>query len=761
MMSLPRFSLLLGALLTGLGLTRSARADGDLEALLSTPIESTAGKSAGTSDSAPALSLSVTAEDLRRYGIRTLAEAYNFLTTGLDSEDPLGDPEVGSRGVLFTEDRGKHVLLLLDGHTLNDQENGESVHGYGFGLPMEMIDHVEIVLGPGSVLYGANAMFGVINVITKRAKDIKGVQLVAEAAVSPPLDRAHSPLGPGAISPYLANLGQAYRLAATAGHEFNWGSTPAELTAAFEYYTLSGPTMTWGPQSVPVASFGPRDPIGSWGGQTKDSYYERTPSGFVRLVAGEFDASLHVVASRVSAPFQRRDSAPSDYPDFDDPDAYRDRFNANLELKWRHDVSEVTSVMARIYADATTNSSRIHQTVFSGCFAPFRIRAYERCSTTDSGYARWIGSEVQGSFDWTRNAAFVTMVGLDGRVRQVGYENGFSAVDTGQHQQYSKLERFEQGAAAYAEQVYRATKELTLNAGARWDFDSNFGNRISPRGALIVDPWRGGTLKAIYAEAHRAPTLDEQTYRDPTLALPSQHLDPESVRSVEAILQQRFGTQSLVFGIFRSWWRNMIVRHDLENSLLATSGDANIIHQAQANGLLATNVRTVFQYQNVGSLENFGFNAGYDGNLVSGRLAYGLNLTSAYARSSTAEGTRLITVTPSWFGNARISYDLSNRLPVVALATHFSGKRLADAGEDAHFPTLPYAPAVLDLRATVSGPFPAVERLSYRLMGDYSLAATSPYSAGPAKSAYERLPAELIPANRITVMLGLQYNLFQ
>ena len=74
---------------------------------------------------------------------------------------------------------------------------------------------------------------------------------------------------------------------------------------------------------------------------------------------------------------------------------------------------------------------------------------------------------------------------------------------------------------------------------------------------------------------------------------------------------------------------------------------------------------------------------------------------------------------------------------------------------------LPYAPPVLDLRASAVGPFPVIKGLSYRLMADYSLADKSPYTAGPAKSSYERLPAELAPANRLTVMLGLQYGLFQ
>jgi outer membrane receptor for ferrienterochelin and colicins len=747
------------ALFCALAAVRRARADGDLEALLSTSIESTSGKSAGTADSAPALSLNVTAEDLRRYGIRTLAEAYNFLTMGIDSEDPLGDPEVGLRGVLFTEDRGKHVLLLLDGHTLNDQENGESVQGHGFGLPIEMIDHIEIVLGPGSVLYGGNAMFGVINVITKRAKDTPGVKLIAEAAFQPPLDQAHNPVGPGAISPYLPNLGRAYRLAATLGREFYLGHTPAELTAAFEYYTFVGPTLTWAPQSSPTSTFGPRSTPGIWGGQTTASYYERTPSGYLRLVAGEFDASLHVVASRVSAPYVRRDDSPNDTPDFDDPNGYRDRLALGLELKWHHTVSAVTSVLGRVYADDTTNSYRTHQTHYYGCFQPYRIRAYEPCVAEESGYARWLGTELQSSFDWLHDARFLTMVGLDARIRQVGYENGLAAVDSGQDQQYSKVDRFEQSTGIYAEQLFQPIKWLTLNAGARWDFDSNFGNRVSPRSALIIDPWRGGKLKAIYSEALRAPTTNEETYRDPTLALPSHNLEPESVRSIEAVLQQRFGTQNLIFGVFRSHWSNMIVRHLLLNYIYKTTPDAITVREAQRAGLLVSTTSSVFQYQNVGWLEDFGFNGGYDGTLLSGRLAYAFNLTAAYARSGTSDGSRLLTVTPSWFGNARVSYDLAGRWPVVGLATHFSAKRLADAGEDAHFATLPYAPPALDLRLTFTGPLASIDRLSYRLMGDYSFAGSSPYTAGRIKTVVEGNAPELIPANRITLMLGLQYNL--
>jgi outer membrane receptor for ferrienterochelin and colicins len=44
----------------------------------------------------------------------------------------------------------------------------------GAGIPMEMVDHVEVIVGPGSVLYGSSAMLGVINVVTKDSRAFAG-----------------------------------------------------------------------------------------------------------------------------------------------------------------------------------------------------------------------------------------------------------------------------------------------------------------------------------------------------------------------------------------------------------------------------------------------------------------------------------------------------------------------------------------------------------------------------------------------------------
>jgi outer membrane receptor for ferrienterochelin and colicins len=301
--------------LTAIPSRRAHADDEELAALFAEPVETTSGKSAGSAAIAPALSVSITAEDLRRHGIRTLAEAYNFLTVGLIGQETLGEPEVGGRGLGFAGDKNKHVLLLINGHTTNNQENGASLHGHALGLPMEMIDHIEVVLGPGSVLYGANAMLGVVNVVTKRAKDYAGVHVIATGAYSPSIDRAHDLIAPALTQQYGRDIGSEYRLGLGVGRELELRGMPMELTAQIEYYALKGPTLQWGPQLNKGLDFGPRAPLGSWGGATRNNYYAQIPSGYARLIAGHFEATLPSAmdgsAPSYSSPTSSRTSPPS------------------------------------------------------------------------------------------------------------------------------------------------------------------------------------------------------------------------------------------------------------------------------------------------------------------------------------------------------------------------------------------------------------------------------------------------------------------
>src|SRR5438067_2510619 len=141
------FALALGVALAT-GAPSHARADPtpDLETLLDESIVTTASKSAETATTAPATSSTLTSEDMQRYGIHSLAEAINYLSLGAITFDPLFTAEIGARGVFLKGDQGNHFLLLVDGHTVNEQLAGSARFDHGLGVPTELTDHIEVIL---------------------------------------------------------------------------------------------------------------------------------------------------------------------------------------------------------------------------------------------------------------------------------------------------------------------------------------------------------------------------------------------------------------------------------------------------------------------------------------------------------------------------------------------------------------------------------------------------------------------------------------
>ena len=117
---------------------------------------------------------------------------------------------------------------------------------------------------------------------------------------------------------------------------------------------------------------------------------------------------------------------------------------------------------------------------------------------------------------------------------------------------------------------------------------------------------------------------------------------------------------------------------------------------------------------------------------------------------------------PQTFGNVRASYDLPGELPTLGVAAHYLGARPADRAIDGNFPVTPYAPALLEIRGTVSGPIPhsLLPGLSYRLSANYAAATHAPYVVGPAQYASTTYTgnAELAPIDRFRITVGLQWD---
>ena len=598
------------------------------------------------------------------------------------------------------------------------------------------------MLGPGSVLYGSNAMLGVVNVVTKRAKDYSGLHLIAETGLSPPENRAYVPIAPTLNGNYLRSIGESYRFGAGIGKDFQLFGQSAEVTGQVEYYAFHGPTLGW-----PLilnggnSNSGPNVPIGYWGGDTSRSYYQRTPSAYVRVQRGDLQLTLHGLANHASAPYGR---VQDQTRDFDDSQSFTDRNYGGFDLSWSGVVSSAASVVARVYGDASQQYSQGRSSIFLGCLA----NQINGCIHTTQGNARWLGTELRTTFNWLADRSMSSTLGVEGRVRSVGFDGGLRDLMTGvPAATFSQYRAANDSAAVYAQQVYTPIRWLSLNAGVRWDVDHQFGHRLSPRAAAVADVWRGGTAKLIYSEAFRAPTPEELNLVNPYNVLAAPTLTPEVARSAEAVIQQSFGSHRVLIGVFRSWWENMILRERLSQAELSAG---------QRAGLLDSSTLTVFQFRNLAQIDNYGLNASYEGTARDGRLNFGANLTWGYARVQTPTGSRLMTVTPSVYGNARVSYDLGGRLPVVGLASQVTGRRLVDNAQDPGVVELKSAPPKLDARLTISGHLPHIANLQYRISADYAFTPNNPYVVGVGG----RNPniTEVIPSNRATLLLGLQYD---
>ena len=110
----------------------------------------------------------ITENEIVRSGCRTIYELLKRVPGFFPSVQSTW-PLIATRGL--TADGNDHVLLLIDGHVQN------SIIGQGYQqqdlLPtLEKVKQIEIIRGPGSVLWGSSAVWGIINVITKSATDV-------------------------------------------------------------------------------------------------------------------------------------------------------------------------------------------------------------------------------------------------------------------------------------------------------------------------------------------------------------------------------------------------------------------------------------------------------------------------------------------------------------------------------------------------------------------------------------------------------------
>ncbi|HEY6330564.1 MAG TPA: TonB-dependent receptor plug domain-containing protein, partial [Blastocatellia bacterium] len=167
-----------------------------LEELMNITVTSAAKKEEKLFKTAAAIYV-ITQEDIRRSGMTTVPDLLRMVP-GLDVARIDGTKwAISARG--FNDRFAAKLLVLIDGRSVYTPETA-GVYWEAIDVPLEDIDRIEVIRGPGGTLWGANAVNGVINIITKQAKDTQGALVAAGAG---------SEYHPSSLFQYGGKIGQS------------------------------------------------------------------------------------------------------------------------------------------------------------------------------------------------------------------------------------------------------------------------------------------------------------------------------------------------------------------------------------------------------------------------------------------------------------------------------------------------------------------------------------------------------------------------
>ncbi|MHC4720858.1 MAG: TonB-dependent receptor plug domain-containing protein, partial [Planctomycetota bacterium] len=131
-----------------------------LEELMEVEV-SVASRKESTQRESPGIVTVITREEIQKSGARDLVDILRLVPGFHVGYDTVGAYGVAVRGIWANE--GK-VLVLMDGVELNDDMYGS--FQYGHHIPVDIVERIEIMRGPGSAMYGESAELGVISIKT-------------------------------------------------------------------------------------------------------------------------------------------------------------------------------------------------------------------------------------------------------------------------------------------------------------------------------------------------------------------------------------------------------------------------------------------------------------------------------------------------------------------------------------------------------------------------------------------------------------------
>jgi iron complex outermembrane receptor protein len=457
-----------------------------LEDLVKVQVDTVSGASKFLEKSAdvPASVTIVTADEIREFGYRTLADVLQSVR-GFNVIYDRNYSYVGIRGFLKPGDYNARILFLLDGHRVNDNIYDGAYVGTAFPVDLDLIDRIEIVRGASSSVYGTGALLAVINVITKRGRDLNAAEVSATA---------------GSL--------RTYKGQGTYGTRFDNG---LEMLLSGTAYRSHGNSSLFFPAfDSPQTNYG----------VVENADGDRASSVFADVIFRDFN--IHVVDNSRT----KQIPTASFGTVFNDPRTQTTDSHGYVDIQYSRSLGE-WDVIGR----ASYDWYRYHG-VYIYDYAGLGIPPF--VENEDLGNGDWSDFEFDASRRFQRHRITLgAEYREDFRQQQINY-------DLLPYVPYLDEEHPGEAFGVYAQDEFRLRTNLSLVGGLRLDWRNPLGTSLSPRLGLVYSPAESTHFKLMYGHAFRAPNAYESYYLSSISNAASATLKAEQVHTLELEFEQNF-----------------------------------------------------------------------------------------------------------------------------------------------------------------------------------------------------------------------------
>lgn len=464
----------------------------------------------------PATVTVIAEDELRRQSYRNLGEALSSVR-GVYTSNDRNYTYLGVRGFNRPGDYNSRILLLTDGARRNDALFDQAQVGNEAPIEIDWVKRLEFVSGPASAVYGANALFGIINAVMLDGGDINGARVSLDAG-----------------------SGNSKRLGIVAGQRidgerdwfFGFAAYGAQGSNLYQREFDNGVTDGW----------------------ARGLDGEKYQKAYGKLRWGNW---------RLTGNFSSRDK---DIPNAPFATAFGQSGTSTVD---QHGLLELA------YDGAIATNWQQQFRLFNGQYRyDGRYRYDGPLDNRDVSRASWTGIDYRLSY--TGMAQHKLMFGGEVQWNTRLLQRNF---DVSPRQTILDNDSPSRTAGFFVQDEWRFAPRWLLNLGLRHDKHSDFAAITSPRLALIHQPTPDLALKAMIGSAYRAPNVYERFYDDGGIQQKaSPELKPERIQSRELAADFRLGQSGRAgISVYRNQMRDMIDQvSDPADGLLVFANQAKV-----------------------------------------------------------------------------------------------------------------------------------------------------------------------------------------